>query len=283
MEKDTGTTVCFLSAMTKTIMLTVLLSAFSFSTYAQDNSVWHDKKCAVVLTYDDALSVQLDHAIPVLDSLGLKATFYLSGFFPDFRQRVNDWKSVAKRGHELGNHTLFHPCEGKSPGREWVKPDYDLNTYTIQRLADEISMANTLLEALDGRTKRTFAYPCGDMKVGDSSYVDRTKADFIGARGVTGTLQRIAEIDLNNVGAYLVNGQSGDELISLVRQAMAKNALLVFLFHGVGGGHSLDVPLDDHRKLLSFLKQNEKDVWVAPLVEVLEYVKVSRTEAGKQR
>jgi len=260
-----------------------MLSVSLFTTHAQDNAVWHNKKCAVVLTYDDALSVQLDHAIPLLDSLGLRATFYLSGFFPDFRQRMSDWKSVAKQGHELGNHTLFHPCEGKSPGREWVKPDYDLNTYRIQRLVDEIRMANTLLEALDGRTKRTFAYPCGDMKVGDSSYVDKIKVDFVGARGVAGTLQRIDEIDLYKVGAYLVNGQRGDELIGLVRQAMAKNALLVFLFHGVGGGHSLNVSLDAYRKLLYFLKQNENDVWVAPLVEVLEYVKESRTEVGQQR
>lgn len=259
-------------ALTRARTVMIMLSVSLFTTHAQDNAVWHNKKCAVVLTYDDALSVQLDHAIPLLDSLGLRATFYLSGFFPDFRQRLSDWKSVAKQGHELGNHTLFHPCEGKSPGREWVKPDYDLNKYTTQRMLDEILMANTLLEALDGKTKRTFAYPCGDMKVGDSSYVDRIKADFVGARGVAGTLQRIDEIDLYNVGAYLVNGQRGDELIGLVRQAMAKNALLVFLFHGVGGGHSLDVSLDDHRKLLSFLKQNESDVWVAPLVEIAEYL-----------
>lgn len=269
--------------LTRARPVIIMLSVSLFTTHAQDNAVWHNKKCAVVLTYDDALSVQLDHAIPLLDSLGLRATFYLSGFFPDFRQRMSDWKSVAKQGHELGNHTLFHPCEGKSPGREWVKPDYDLNTYRIQRLVDEIRMANTLLEALDGRTKRTFAYPCGDMKVGDSSYVDKIKVDFVGARGVAGTLQRIDEIDLYKVGAYLVNGQRGDELIGLVRQAMAKNALLVFLFHGVGGGHSLNVSLDAYRKLLYFLKQNENDVWVAPLVEVLEYVKESRTEVGQQR
>jgi sialate O-acetylesterase len=283
MQKSTGKTVYFLPAVTKRIISTVFLSAFFFSAYAQDNAAWHNKKCAVVLTYDDALTAQLDHAIPLLDSLGLKATFYVSGYFPDFRQRVSDWKSVAKQGHELGNHTLFHPCEGKVPGREWVKPDYDLSIYTIQRIVDEIRMANTLLEALDGRTKRTFAYPCGDMKVGDSSYVDRIKADFVAARGVWERMQRIEEIDLYNVGAYLVDGQRGDELINLVREAMAKNALLVFLFHGVGGGHSLDVTLDDHRRLLSFLKQNEKDVWVAPLVDVLEYVKESRTEVGQQR
>jgi peptidoglycan/xylan/chitin deacetylase (PgdA/CDA1 family) len=235
--------------------------------------VWHHRKCAVVLTYDDALNVHLDNVVPLLDSLGFRATFYVPGFFPGFRERVKDWISVAKEGHELGNHTLFHPCEGKSPGREWVKPDYDLNKYTVQRMVDEIGMANTLLEAMDGRTRRTFAYPCGDMKAGDSSYVDWIKGSFVAARGVGGEMQRMNEIDLYDIHCYMVSGQSGDELIGLVKKAMENNALLVFLFHGVGGEHNLNVSLDAHRKLLDFLKQNEMDVWIAPLVEVAEYVR----------
>jgi peptidoglycan/xylan/chitin deacetylase (PgdA/CDA1 family) len=190
MQKHTGSTVHFLLSVTKRITPTTKLSPLFFSGHAQDNAVWHDKKCAVVLTYDDALSVQLYHAIPLLDSLGFKATFYVPGYFPDFRQRVSDWKSVAAKGHELGNHTLFHPCEGKSPGREWGKPDYDLNIYTIQRLVDEIRMANTVLESLDGKTKRTFAYPCGDTKVGDSSYVERIEGDFVGARELQGKCRK---------------------------------------------------------------------------------------------
>jgi peptidoglycan/xylan/chitin deacetylase (PgdA/CDA1 family) len=255
------------------ITLLIFLSGFGMTTNAQDKVAWHGKKCAVCLTYDDALNVHLDHAIPLLDSLGLKATFYLSGFFPAFRERVADWKAVAAKGHELGNHTLFHPCTGKLPGREWVKPDYDLGNYTMQRLVDEIKMANTLLEALDGKTKRSFAYPCGDTKIGDSSYVDEIRNDFVAARGVKGEMSRIDEIDLYNVGAYMINGQSGEELIVLVKQAMQSHALIVFLFHGVGGEHSLNVSLGDHRKLLLFLKQNEKDIWIAPFVEIAEHVK----------
>lgn len=36
-------------------------------------------KAAVVLTYDDALESQLDHAVPALDAAGFKATFFLAG------------------------------------------------------------------------------------------------------------------------------------------------------------------------------------------------------------
>jgi peptidoglycan-N-acetylglucosamine deacetylase len=241
--------------------------------FAQDKAVWHNKKCAVCLTYDDALNIDLDNVVPILDSLNMKGTFYISGYSLGFRERLSEWKAVAEKGHELGNHTLFHPCEGKSPGREWVKPEYDLNTYTMQRLVDEVKMSNALLKAIDGKSERTFAYPCGDTKVGDSSYVPTIKDEFVAARGVEGKMQQIGDIDLYHIGAYGMNDQSGDELVGLVKKAIEDHALLVFLFHGVGGEHAINVSLEAHSKLLYFLKQNEKDIWVAPLIEIAEYIK----------
>jgi peptidoglycan-N-acetylglucosamine deacetylase len=276
MQKHTEMKIYFSIAIVKITMLTVLLLVFYSLTYAQDKAVWHNKRCAVVLTYDDALNVHLDNVVPILDSLGFKGTFYLSGIFPGFEKRINDWKLTAKNGHELGNHTLFHPCEGKAPGREWVLPDYDLNIYTTKRIVDEIKMANALLEAMDGKTQRTFAYPCGDMKAGDSSYVDKIRKIFPGARGVEGKMQKLIEIDLYDIGSYMINGQPGEQLIALVREALKNNSLLVFLFHGVGGEHDINVSLDAHSKLLHFLKQNEKDIWVAPLIDAAEYIKTNQ-------
>lgn len=257
----------------KKIISGIFLSIIVSVSHAQINASWHNKKCAVALTYDDALNVDLDNAIPVLDSLGLKATFYLSGYSGVLNNRMNEWRAIAKKGHELANHTLYHPCTGKLPGREFVTADYDLGNYTLKRLADEIKMTNTLLKAIDGKTKRTFAYPCGDTKIGDSSYIDLLKNDFVAARGVTPQMHKINQIDLYNVDCYPINGQSGEELIALVKKAMAGNTLLVFLFHGVGGGHSLNVSLAAHSQLLHFLKQNEKEVWTAPLLDIAEYVK----------
>src|SRR5437868_7851332 len=106
-----------------------LASAINLS--AQNFSPWPGKKCAVVLTYDDALNVHLDNVIPLLDSLALKATFYLTAYSPGCAKRIDDWRKAAVRGHELGNHTLFHPCIGNAPGREWVTKDYDMSTYSV--------------------------------------------------------------------------------------------------------------------------------------------------------
>jgi peptidoglycan/xylan/chitin deacetylase (PgdA/CDA1 family) len=226
----------------------------------------------VVLTYDDALNVHLDHAIPALDSLSFKGTFYLIGNSGAIDKRIPEWRKAAAKGHELGNHTLFHPCAG-GPGRSFVTPENDLRSYTVSRMVNEMRMNNTLLKSIDNKAKRTFAYACGDTRIGDTLYMERVKGEFTGARGVRSDMPPITGVDLYNVPSYMINGQTGEELIALVKQAMADGRLLVFLFHGVGGEHSLNVSLEAHSKLLRFLKQNEKKIWVAPMTDVATYIK----------
>ena len=258
--------------MKKILLVGLLGFGIIADTYAQSNIPWRGKKCAVVLTYDDAINQHLDNAIPVLDSLGLKATFYLTAFSTSMQTRLNDWKKLAVSGHELGNHTLYHPCNG-GPGRDWVKPEYDLTKYTVQRIVDETRMTNLFLQALDGKTKRTFAFTCGDMKIGDSSFINAMKNDFVAARAVRNQMHKINEIDLLNVDCYMVNGETGAQLIEWAKKAIETNSLLVILFHGVGGGNALNVSIPVHREFLQYLKKNEKDIWIAPMLEVAEYIR----------
>jgi peptidoglycan/xylan/chitin deacetylase (PgdA/CDA1 family) len=241
--------------------------------HSQSNKPWQGKKCAVVLTYDDAYNQQLDNAIPVLDSLGLKATFYITAFSTSVQTRLNDWKKITMNGHELGNHTLFHPCTADKPGREFVPADYKLNNYTVKRMVDEVRMTNLFLQALDGKKERTFAYTCGDMKIGDSSFIDPLKKDFVAARAVRAQMHPIDQIDLYNVDCYMVNGETAEQMTEWVKKAEQTGSLLVILFHGVGGGNSLNVLLPEHRRFLEYLQQNQKDIWVAPMIDVAEYVK----------
>jgi sialate O-acetylesterase len=168
---------------------------------------------------------------------------------------------------------MFHPCDGSKPGRGFVTPENDLSKYTMAREANEIKMNNLLLKAIDGKDKRTFAYPCGDLKIGGELIYPHIEKDFVAARGVGAGMQAIDKVDLGNIDCYMINGQSADYMINLVKQAMQTHTLLVFLFHGVGGGHNLNVGLGEHSKLLHFLKDNEKNIWIAPMVDVAEHIK----------
>lgn len=238
---------------------------------AQTNN-WNGKQCAVALTYDDAIDIDIDNVAPALDSLGLKGSFYLIGSSPAISRRIKDWRRMAANGHELGNHTSFHPCDGSKPGRSFVKKETDLSLYTIDRLVSDTKLTNTLLNAIDGKTERTFAFPCGDKKIGDTAYYPFIQKEFVAARGVQGGMKAANMVDLTDVNCYSINGQTAEYMIDLVKKAKETHTLLVFLFHGVGGGHNINVSLSEHSKLIHYLKDQEKEIWTATLLDISKYI-----------
>ena len=103
------------------------------------------------------------------------------------------------------------------------------------------------------------------------------KDDFVAARAVRNEMHKINEVDLYNVDCYMVNNHSFEQIKEWVDKAVQTNSLLVILFHGVGGGNALNVSLPAHRDILKYIKQNEKDIWVAPMLDVAEHVKKWQT------
>lgn len=251
------------------------LPASPFRTDAEildDSKLWKGKKCAVVLTYDDALNVHLDNVIPALDSLSLKGSFYLTASSDAARNRIKDWRAAAANGHELGNHTLYHPCDASGPGMSWVKPEYDLSKYSLARIQDEIKMCNAYLKSIDGKSKRTFAFTCGHKKVAEGEFIQKLSDEFVAARAVRHEMHTLDEQNLMDIDCYGMSGETGEKMIELVKEAQKSGKLLVFLFHGVGGEHALNVSNQAHSQLLHYLKENEKDIYVDTMLNVAEHI-----------
>jgi sialate O-acetylesterase len=251
-----------------------LLIFLAFQTLsAQTQNSWKgEKSCTVCLTYDDGMDVHLDNAIPQLDQFGLKGTFYLTGSSLSLDLRLEDWRKAAENGHELGNHTLFHPCNGLSKGRDWVSKEHDLDLYSMDRFLEEVQVANIMLKAIDGKDTRTFAYPCGDMFIEGENLIGYLPEFVRGARSTTELFQSQNDIDVYNLSAFSCTGKTAKEMIALVKEAKQKNSLLVFLFHGVGGGY-LSVDNSEHEKLLQYLSENQEEIWVAPAIDVVKYLR----------
>ncbi|WP_184542096.1 polysaccharide deacetylase family protein [Mucilaginibacter sp. FT3.2] len=262
--------------------IVAVLAGYAGMAQGQQTTPWNNKQCAVVLTYDDAIDVDIDNVLPALDSLNFKGTFYIIGSSPVVAKRISSWRKAAAHGHELGNHSLFHPCDGSLPGRGFVTAENDLSKYTVARAVNEIRANNTLLQAIDGKTNRTFAYPCGDLQVGGQYFYNQLKNDFAGARGVIPGFESVNDTNLDNIKCFMINGQSAQYMIGLVKQAMQSHTLLVFLFHGVGGGHNINVGLKEHSSLLHYLKKNESTIWVAPMVDVAQYIRKNQPAAVKK-
>ncbi len=255
------------------------LPASPFRTDGQDldeKKPWKGKKCAVVLTYDDALNVHLDNVIPALDSMGLKGTFYMTVSSEASQKRINDWRRAAGNGHELGNHTVYHPCDATGPGMSWVKPEYDLSKYTMSQIQAEIKMCNAYLKAIDGKDKRTFAFTCGHKKVAEGEFIQTMSKEFIAARSVRHEMHSFLNQKLMDIDCYSMVDQSGEQMIELVKQAEKEGKLLVFLFHGVGGEHNLNVSKEAHSQLIHYLQENQKDIYVDTMFNVAENINALR-------
>lgn len=224
----------------------------------QQQITWpHNKKAVIVLTYDDALDSQLEKAVPELNRLKLKGTFFLTGLSRDATPK---WRAVSRKGHELANHTLYHPCLSAT------MPDNPVNAsehYSIYGILREIDMQNNFLFAVDGRSARTYAYPCTETEVGGRSYVDSLrKAGLVKYARVGGDVDAVItdfkKLDPLQVPSYgLEDGTPADKLIAFVKDAERKGGMGIFMFHGIGGDY-ITTSIEAHKELLEYLAKNKK-------------------------
>jgi len=207
----------------------------------------------VCLTYDDALPVHRQVVAPLLAERGLRGTFYIPAARDDFHNHLEDWRKVAAMGHELGNHSCFHPCRTRA---EWAwRPPYRLEEYNHGRIRDELMLANRILQLIDGRAERSYGATCSDLTVGrDESFVEDIRDLFTVVRSghtdrsLTGPIPFVAP-------AWFVDSRRVDEIITVIEPMREQNASWLILgTHGVGAGtHNNFMEADEHRRLVDWI------------------------------
>ncbi len=261
------------------MMTIICLSSFNVSAYNDNKIHWpNGAKAAVSLAYDDALNSHLDHALPALNKLNLKASFYLTLSSPTVNNRLAEWRSTAKQGHELGNHTINHACKGSLPAREWVPAHNDLDKKQFAEIIREIKTANTFLKAIDGETIRTFTVPCADQVVENKNYVRALHDAFVGIKSHVGKIPHdSASINIMNAAVWAPLGNTGVELIAYAQQAALHGTIANFTFHGIGGDY-LSVSKKAHQELLNYLADNKNIYWVDTYRNISLYIKKNASE-----
>ncbi|HVY31864.1 MAG TPA: polysaccharide deacetylase family protein [Polyangiaceae bacterium] len=221
-------------------------------------------QAAVSLTYDDALSSQLQFAVPALDAAGLKATFFLSG------GNIAAFAELAGSGHELASHTLHHPCNA------------DLAALDAASMASELDAGDAAVKELGVTGKLTFAYPCGQLRMKNGeSYVPLVQERFRAARGVAASVADPASVDLFNVPALFPPPTSdGTDVLDLVQRAEAQHGWAVIGVHGVTeAGEYLQLQKAAHDKIIAYLAQHRATLWTAPFGSVVDAVLACRAGA----
>ena len=250
-----------------------MLSPLALSARAGPRPWPEGARAAVSLTYDDGLDSQLDHVVPALEARNLKATFFLVQENVD--ERIADWVEIARRGQEIGNHTVSHQCV--------------LGGFTEAAFARrEILPMEAYLDLHFGaRPVRTFAYPCGFLGLGRGDlrrrfgrYRQALERTFAAARTVAGGPNDPAQVlaDRLDLRAFepTYEADGVEPAIRYLDAALARGAWAILVFHEVlphrlGEG---DTSLRTHERILDLI--GRRPLWCAPMGEVFAHLADTR-------
>ena len=237
-------------------------------------SPWPDEyQGAISLTFDDGMQSQLDVAIPILNEYNLRGTFYINPRGDDWQERLAPWREVALSSHEVGNHTVNHPC---SRNFSFSKDAKGLETMTLADVeADIVEASRRLRLLIPEQEDLTFCYPCYHDYVGEGptrqSYVPIVAKYFPAARGRGEVANNPLLVDLHYLWSWPAERMSGPELVGLAERTVSQGQWGILTFHGIQQGH-LSVADVDFRELCVFLARNRERIWVAPVVTVARYI-----------
>lgn len=267
--------------MTKLLIYSflILISPFATDTKAQEQTFsWPDGKViAISLTFDDARFSQVEGGTDLLDEFGIKATFYV---VPDaVEQRLDGWKKAVASGHEIGNHSLNHPCSGNFP---WARKKA-LETYSLQQMKSELMEANKNIKRLLGVDANEFAYPCGQTFVGrgkeTKSYVPLVAEVFHSGRGWKDEGANDPQFcDFAQLTGMESDGKNFEEILALINQAKANRQWLVLAGHEMAEDGSQTTKLSMLRKLMTYAKDPANGIWIAPVGTVAKYIEGKRKQ-----
>jgi len=243
----------------------------------QDNCfVWPEGiRAAVSLTFDDARPSQIGVGLPILNKYRVPATFYVS---PDrLKARLRDWQKVARSEHEIGNHSLRHPCTGNFP---WAK-DKALEDYTLSQMKEELQQANATIESLLNVRPVTFAYPCGQKYVGRGkevrSYVPLVAEMFLAGRGwMDEGANDPAFCDLAQLLGTELDGLEFQQAKKLIEAAAENGFWLVFCGHEIGQGGRQTTRADTLKAICDYARDVDNGIWIDTVESIARYVQEVR-------
>jgi len=237
---------------------------------------------AVSLTFDDGARSQRERAVPLLEAAGLRGTFYLNPRGDEgagegsWAARLEVWRAVAAAGHELGNHTVSHPC-ARNFG--FAEERRTLEGMTLEELEADIDLAEARLRHVAGPGPRSFAYPCYQDSVGEGpakrSYVPVIATRFAAGRTRGERPNHPARCDLHHLWSFPAERMTGAELVGLCEQAAGEGAWTILTFHGVSEG-GLPVAESDLAQLCAHLGRHAGRIWTAPVAEIASAVRAWR-------
>ena len=254
--------------------LFIFILIFSF-TAAQSQSTfkWPEgKQAAISLSFDDARESQVLIGTNLLDQFGVKATFYVVP--SSVKKQLTGWKNAVKSGHEIGNHSLTHPCMGNF---SWSRKNA-LEDKTLEIMNYELTECNKQIKELLQVDSKVFAYPCGQKYVGSGvdtkSYVPLVATLFQSGRGwMDEAPNDPMYCNFSQLTCIEMDGKTFDQLLPLINEAKKNGLWLVFGGHEINTDGNQTTRVETLKRLMEYVKEPANGIWIETVGTIASYVK----------
>ena len=239
------------------------------------------KHMALSLTFDDARLSQADKGIPLFDRYGVKATFYISP--GAMMERLEIWQQAAQNGHEIGNHSLHHPCSGNFP---WAR-NRALENYTVEKMRAELDSASRLIKELLGAYPVSFAYPCGQTFVGRGegtrSYVPVVASLFETGRGWLGEAPNDPVFcDMAQLTGMELDGKTFEQILPLIESAKSNGYWLILAGHETAEEGRQTSYLTTIESILRYATDPSNGIWIDNVNNIADWINQRRAPLSGQ-
>ena len=211
-----------------------------------------DRDGAFAFTFDDGYREHVTIAAPMLDALGLKATFAINPGKLTANSGTGtweQWRALARSGHEIANHSMTHPNFSQ--------------VTDAAALEREIVGAKEVIEKELGLPCLTFVYPFNAETEAARGLVRRSHSAWTGGeRKVYG-------------GPAFTTAKAN----AWIDEAITKRTLIIAMIHGIDGGYFPFPNRAIFKDHLDYAKSKEAQVWIAPLGTIKHYA--AEREAAK--
>lgn len=233
-------------------------------------------RAAVSLSFDDARTSQIDTGLALFKRLGVKVTFFVQP--GSVQERLPGWKQAVLDGHEIGNHTISHPCSANYE----FSVDNALENYDLKRIEGQIDGANDQIQALLGARPKTFAYPCGQKFVGRGidveSYVPLVAERFVVGRSyLSESPNDPAVVDLAQAMGTDFDDMDFAQMKEVVDVAARQGRWVIFVGHEIGPRGDQSTDAEALEALCKYLKDPGNRIWLGTVEEIGSYIHQQQT------
>jgi peptidoglycan/xylan/chitin deacetylase (PgdA/CDA1 family) len=212
----------------------------------------------IVLTFDDDRVNNWYEYLPLLDSAGVKATFYICKYNRFTAEQKRKLAAIKSHGHEIAFHSTNH---------------YNMEEYvykqkhTIDDLMRCEVEAGLKLMNQDGYYPTTFAYPYGAHNGVFDKVLMRYFKSVRALNGTQDFSKSVVSTQHNDVlyglGIDKSSKRSDADVANVLQSAKNNNGCVVFVVHDVNTSSIYSTTLDRLKKIFSFVKKNNMKYYTA--------------------